>query len=130
MNALNVHKLMRYNKAIRLCRFALERTTIMEYDWANAPLITSLIVFCLIQFVFYSLVPVVLLESGATALQLALLTSDFFNVLFGMLTRQYKVRANWMFVQYSQSSLDRCLNHTKFILYCSFIRSTFFRTSW
>lgn len=40
---------------------------------------------------FFSLVPVILFESGATALQLALLTSDSFNILAGMLNHHYKV---------------------------------------
>lgn len=54
-------------------------------------MITFLVVYCITQFVFFSLVPVILFESGATALHLALLTADYFNVLFGMLIHQYKV---------------------------------------
>ncbi|XP_017876802.1 solute carrier family 35 member F2-like isoform X2 [Ceratina calcarata] len=58
--------------------------------WNNAPIITYLVVYCITQFVFFSLVPVILYESGATALQLALLTADSFNALSGMLVHQYK----------------------------------------
>ncbi|CAD6204843.1 GSCOCG00003009001-RA-CDS [Cotesia congregata] len=61
-------------------------------SWSTATpvVITALIFYCITQFVFFSLVPVILFESGATALQLFLLTADFFNVLLGMLTHQYK----------------------------------------
>lgn len=62
-----------------------------SFQWNNVPVITFLIVYCITQFVFFSLVPVILFESGATALQLALLTADSFNVLSGMLVHQYKV---------------------------------------
>lgn len=61
------------------------------FHWNNAPVITFLVVYCIAQFVFFSLVPVILHESGATALQLALLTADSFNVLSGMLIHEYKV---------------------------------------
>ncbi|XP_023290528.1 solute carrier family 35 member F2 [Orussus abietinus] len=68
----------------------LERIQIETFHWDNAPVITFLVVYCITQFVFFSLVPVILFESGATALQLALLTADFFNILFGMLVHRYK----------------------------------------
>ncbi|XP_015609519.1 solute carrier family 35 member F2 isoform X2 [Cephus cinctus] len=71
------------------------QTVILEkqmesFQWESAPVIPFLVVYCITQFVFFSLVPVILFESGATALQLALLTADFFNILFGMLIHQYK----------------------------------------
>ncbi|XP_025601757.1 solute carrier family 35 member F2-like isoform X2 [Athalia rosae] len=78
----------------------LERLQWETFSWDNAPVITSLVVYCISQFVFYSLVPVILFESGATALQLALLTADFFNILFGMLTNQYKFHTLY-FVSYA-----------------------------
>ncbi|XP_043281610.1 solute carrier family 35 member F2-like [Venturia canescens] len=70
----------------------LERLQIESASWGVAApvLISALIFYCITQFVFFSLVPVILFESGATALQLALLTADFFNVLIGMLTHQYR----------------------------------------
>lgn len=75
-------------------RAVLERLQIESASWGVAApvLISALIFYCITQFVFFSLVPVILFESGATALQLALLTADFFNVLIGMLTHQYRVR--------------------------------------
>ncbi|XP_025158710.1 solute carrier family 35 member F2 isoform X2 [Harpegnathos saltator] len=68
----------------------LERLQIESFHWDNAPVITILILYCITQFMFFSLVPVILFESGATALQLALLTSDSFNILMGMLNHHYK----------------------------------------
>ncbi|XP_029054538.1 solute carrier family 35 member F2 isoform X2 [Osmia lignaria lignaria] len=78
----------------------LECTKIETFQWNNAPVITFLVVYCITQFVFFSLVPVILFESGATALHLALLTADYFNVLFGMLIHQYKFHALY-FVSYT-----------------------------
>jgi len=69
----------------------LERLQIEAFHWDNVPVITILILYCILQFMFFSLVPVILFESGATALQLALLTSDSFNILAGMLSHNYKV---------------------------------------
>ncbi|XP_031777712.1 solute carrier family 35 member F2 isoform X1 [Nasonia vitripennis] len=68
----------------------LERVQIESFHFDNVLIMTFLVVYCITQFVFYSLVPVVLYETGATSLQLALLTADFFNILFGMLIHQYK----------------------------------------
>ncbi|XP_011300751.1 solute carrier family 35 member F2 isoform X1 [Fopius arisanus] len=70
----------------------LERLQMESATWTTVTpvVITALIFYCITQFVFFSLVPVILFESGATALQLALLTADFFNVLIGMLAREYK----------------------------------------
>ncbi|KAK0085859.1 hypothetical protein PV325_004299 [Microctonus aethiopoides] len=70
----------------------LERLQIESASWNTATpvIITALIFYCITQFVFFSLVPVILFGSGATALQLFLLTADFFNVLVGMLKHQYK----------------------------------------
>lgn len=69
----------------------MEKVQLEMYRFDNVLIMTFLVVFCITQFVFYSLVPVVLYETGATSLQLSLLTADFFNVLFGMLIHQYKV---------------------------------------
>ncbi|KAF7989550.1 hypothetical protein HCN44_008224 [Aphidius gifuensis] len=70
----------------------LERIQLETVTWniATPVVITALIFFCVTQFVFFSLVPVILFESGATALQLALLSSDFLNVFIGMLNHRYK----------------------------------------
>ncbi|XP_058788815.1 solute carrier family 35 member F2-like isoform X2 [Phymastichus coffea] len=68
----------------------LEKVQIESFPFDNVLLMTFLVVYCITQFVFYSLVPVVLYETGATALQLTLLTADIFNILFGMLLHKYK----------------------------------------
>nr|XP_003701508.2 PREDICTED: solute carrier family 35 member F2-like isoform X2 [Megachile rotundata] len=78
----------------------LESMKVESFQWNNAPVVTFLVVYCITQFVFFSLVPVILFESGATALHLALLTADSFNVLFGMLIHQYKFHALY-FVSYT-----------------------------
>ncbi|XP_006622368.1 solute carrier family 35 member F2-like isoform X2 [Apis laboriosa] len=78
----------------------LESLKIESLQWINTPVITFLVVYCITQFIFFSLVPVVLYESGATALQLSLLTADSFNVLAGMLVHQYKFHALY-FVSYT-----------------------------
>ncbi|XP_034937900.1 solute carrier family 35 member F2-like isoform X2 [Chelonus insularis] len=82
----------------------LERLQIESASWSTlTPVaITALVFYCITQFVFFSLVPVVLFESGATALQLFLLTADFFNVLLGMLTHQYKFHTLY-FLSYTLS---------------------------
>ncbi|KAJ8665345.1 hypothetical protein QAD02_007007 [Eretmocerus hayati] len=75
----------------------LERVQIETFRYDNVLLMTLLVVFCITQFVFYSLVPVVLYETGATSLQLTLLTADFCNILFGILSRQYKFHILYFF---------------------------------
>ncbi|CAB0042637.1 unnamed protein product [Trichogramma brassicae] len=70
----------------------LERMQLEAFQYENVLLISFLVIYCITQFVFYSLIPVVLYETGATSLQLTLLTADFFNILLGMLIHQYKVR--------------------------------------
>ncbi|XP_071561976.1 solute carrier family 35 member F2 isoform X1 [Temnothorax nylanderi] len=78
----------------------LQRFQIEAFHWDNVPVITILMLYCVMQFMFFSLLPVVLFESGATALQLALLTSDSFNTLSGMLNHHYKFHALY-FVSYT-----------------------------
>lgn len=69
----------------------MEKVQIENFHYDNLPIMTLIVIYCIMQFVFYSLVPVVLYETGATSLQLTLLTADFFNILFGILIHQYKV---------------------------------------
>ncbi|XP_043461835.1 solute carrier family 35 member F1-like isoform X2 [Leptopilina heterotoma] len=68
----------------------LERLQLETFRWDDILTVIYLVVYSITQFVFYSLIPVILYESGATALQLSLLTADFFNVLFGILIHRYK----------------------------------------
>ncbi|CAG2053528.1 unnamed protein product [Timema podura] len=46
--------------------------------------------FSLVQFLFHSVAPLVLRDSGATAMQLSLLTADFYSLLVGIVLLQYK----------------------------------------
>jgi solute carrier family 35 protein F1/2 len=47
--------------------------------------------FGLAQFLFCILAPAMLRDSGATALQLSLLTADFYWLMLGIFLLQYKV---------------------------------------
>ncbi|KAL2747951.1 solute carrier family 35 member F2-like isoform X2 [Vespula maculifrons] len=78
----------------------LERLQIELFHWDNVPVITFLVVYCIAQFVFFSLVPVVLYETGATALQLALLSADSFNILWGIMLHHYKFHTLY-FISYT-----------------------------
>jgi len=101
----------------------LERLQIEAFYWDNVPVITILVLYCILQFMFFSLVPVILFESGATALQLALLTSDSFNILAGMLNHEYKVEHRFATtVTRCSSAIDRC-PHSRSLFCIKFIQS-------
>nr|XP_031832645.1 solute carrier family 35 member F2-like [Nomia melanderi] len=78
----------------------LESLKLDFFQWYNAPVVIFLEVYCLAQFAFFSIVPVVLAETGATSLHLTLLTANYFNVLCGMLLHQYKFHILY-FVSYT-----------------------------
>lgn len=80
-----------YYYSRRCSRAVLESLKLDFFQWYNAPVVIFLEVYCLAQFAFFSVVPVVLAETGATSLHLTLLTANYFNVLCGMLLHQYKV---------------------------------------
>ncbi|GLG96251.1 Solute carrier family 35 member F1 [Gryllus bimaculatus] len=78
----------------------LEKSVIYEMKWDTFPVLWLFCGFGVAQFVFHSIAPVVLRDSGATALQLSLLTSDFYCVLGGILLLHYKVHVLY-FVSFS-----------------------------
>lgn len=75
--------------------FLLEMDTLMAVDWSNNEILMYLTAFALVQFLFYSLLPHVLQRSGSTAVQLYLLTADFYTLVGGMVTFHYKVNEQW-----------------------------------
>lgn len=63
--------------------FALEYDELMSYGWESWD-VTLLAVYVFSLFTIYSVVPMILMASGATFLNISLLTSDFWAVLFGV----------------------------------------------
>lgn len=71
--------------------FLVEKQTLMNVDWSNTDILVYLAAFALLQFLFYSILPHILQNSGSTAVQLYLLTADFYTLVAGVMTNQYKV---------------------------------------
>lgn len=71
--------------------FLLEKNTLTNVNWENKSILLYLGCFSLLQFIFYAIMAYVLKESGATALQLYLLTADFYTLLFCILLKNTKV---------------------------------------
>lgn len=75
--------------------YLLERNALMDVNWEDKTILIWLGVYGIMQFIFYALIPYVLRYSGATALHLYLLTSDFFSLVVGMVI--YKFRVSFTF---------------------------------
>lgn len=71
----------------------LERHTVLSVPWSNWQVVALLIGFGLAQFIFHVVAPVMLRETGATALQLSLLTADFYWLMLNVALLQYKFHA-------------------------------------
>lgn len=71
--------------------YLLERHALVQVNWENKEILLLLLIYAIAQFVLYSLVAVVIRNSGATALQLYLLTSDFYTLIVGIVLHQFKV---------------------------------------
>lgn len=71
--------------------FLIEKSTLMQIDWSNNDVIIYLAAFGFVQFLFYSLLPHVLKNSGSTAVQLYLLTADFYTLVIGIVSYHYRV---------------------------------------
>ncbi|PSN45287.1 hypothetical protein C0J52_17533 [Blattella germanica] len=56
----------------------LERHIVLSVPWGNWQVVSLLLAFGLAQFLFHIFAPAMLRETGATALQLSLLTADFY----------------------------------------------------
>lgn len=92
--------------------FLIEKSTLMQIDWSNNDVMIYLAAFGVVQFLFYSLLPHVLKNSGSTAVQLYLLTADFYTLVIGIVSYHYRVRI---------SSCDT--NQQQFIDFLSFFSS-------
>lgn len=73
--------------------FLLEKNTLTNVNWENKLILFYLGGFSIIQFIFYGLLAYVLRESGATSLQLYLLTADFYTLILGIILRNTKFHA-------------------------------------
>jgi hypothetical protein len=72
-------------------RALLERNTVLFLPWGTWQAVGLLLGFGVAKFLFCVLSPVVLRDSGATALHLSLLTADFYWLVLGIILLQYKV---------------------------------------
>uniref|UniRef100_A0A336MH20 CSON001417 protein n=1 Tax=Culicoides sonorensis TaxID=179676 RepID=A0A336MH20_CULSO len=76
--------------------FLVEKSTLMQIDWSNNDVIVYLAAFGFVQFMFYSLLSHVLLHSGSTAVQLYLLTADFYTLVVGIVSYNYRFHAFYL----------------------------------
>lgn len=83
--------------------FLLEKNTIIGVSWENRTVLIYLACFALVQFIFKSILSYVLKESGATAVQLYLLTADFYTLIVGIVFKNYKVRISHISSYISQN---------------------------
>ena len=72
-------------------RAVLERNAVLLVPWSTWQVVGLLLGFGVAKFLFCVLSPVVLRDSGATALHLSLLTADFYWLVLGIILLQYKV---------------------------------------
>jgi hypothetical protein len=72
-------------------RAVLERNAVLLVQWSTWQVVVLLLGFGVAKFLFCVLSPVVLRDSGATALHLSLLTADFYWLVLGIILLQYKV---------------------------------------
>lgn len=94
--------------------FLIEKNSLMQIDWSNNDIILYLAALGFVQFLFYSLLPHVLKNSGSTAVQLYLLTADFYTLVIGIVSYHYRVK--FLFLDtYQHLFIDFDF------LYCSFM---------
>lgn len=72
-------------------RAVLERNAVLLVPWSTWQVVGLLLGFGVAKFLFCVSSPVVLRDSGATALHLSLLTADFYWLVLGIILLQYKV---------------------------------------
>jgi len=71
-------------------RAILERTQLASIMW-NWEIVLWMLLFAACLFSMYSIVPYYLRKAGATAMNLSLLTSDFYGLLFGIVLFGFQV---------------------------------------
>jgi solute carrier family 35 protein F1/2 len=72
-------------------RTVLERDSVLLVPWGSWQVVALLLGFGLSQFLFYMAAPAMLRDSGATMLQLSLLTADFYWIILNIILLHYKV---------------------------------------
>lgn len=74
---------------------AVEHTALAAADWSAGAVPALIVGFALCMFALYSLVPVLLVWSGATMLNLSLLASDAYSMLFGVFLFRFSL--TWLY---------------------------------
>ena len=72
-------------------RSLLERDELVNIRWELWEVTVLLVAFVVAQFAFYACLPYLLKLSSATALNLNLLATDYYNIVAGMVFFKYKV---------------------------------------
>lgn len=72
-------------------RAALEHEQVASIDWSEWRVIALLAVFTLTLFTYYTVTPTVMKITSAMAVNLSLLTADFYTLVVGVLLFQFKV---------------------------------------
>ncbi len=73
------------------CRAALEHEQVASIDWSEWRVIVLLAAFTLTLFTYYTITPIVMKVTSAMAINLSLLTADFYTLVVGVLLFQFKV---------------------------------------
>lgn len=78
--------------------FLLEKTSLINANWENKIVLFYLAAYAVVQFIFFSLLSLVLKRSGSVAVHLYLLTTNFYSLIFGIIFMNYKVQHNLMII--------------------------------
>lgn len=70
------------------CRFLFQDLSLLSWTWQSALLLMS---FGIVQFGFYAIVAQLLVKSNAVAINLSILSADFYSILVGVFVFQYNV---------------------------------------
>lgn len=80
-----------YKKKKTFTRAALEHEQVASIDWSEWRVIVLLAAFTLTLFTYYTITPIVMKITSAMAINLSLLTADFYTLVIGVLLFQFKV---------------------------------------
>jgi solute carrier family 35 protein F1/2 len=69
----------------------LEHEQVASIDWSEWRVIVLLAAFTLTLFTYYTITPIVMKVTSAMAINLSLLTADFYTLVIGVLLFQFKV---------------------------------------
>jgi solute carrier family 35, member F1/2 len=69
----------------------MEHEQVASIDWTEWRVVALLAAYTLTLFAFYVVTPTVMKVTGATAVNLSLLTADFYSLIIGVLMFQFKV---------------------------------------